>query len=231
LQHLSGQEGEPALDLVDPRGSGRGEVHVEAGMAGQLPTDCRCLVGGEVVADEVNVQLGRHCLVDRDEELLVLGRSVPAVQLTDHRRVGDVERGERAGRGVPHVVVAAAPGTRLIGQAGQAALHESVSAICPPWASRPRTAAQHRCSWRRPHMPTRSCTATHTPASMSPLGLHVAAPRAQHHRVPVQLCDGPSLPFPPRNGSSTNFRRRTLARVHGVDRWSVRSGVSVRGDK
>ena len=32
---LVGEEAEPALDLVDPRGAGRGEVHVEPGVRGQ----------------------------------------------------------------------------------------------------------------------------------------------------------------------------------------------------
>jgi len=37
-------------------------------------------VGAVVVADQVNVQLGWHRLVDRDEELLELGGAVLAVQ-------------------------------------------------------------------------------------------------------------------------------------------------------
>ncbi|MEV6156061.1 hypothetical protein AB0L53_37530 [Nonomuraea sp. NPDC052129] len=34
-----------------------------------------------VVTDQVDVQLGRHGLVDRDQELLELGSAVPAVHL------------------------------------------------------------------------------------------------------------------------------------------------------
>ena len=34
---LVGEQAEPALDLVDPAGSGRGEVDMEPGMTGQPP--------------------------------------------------------------------------------------------------------------------------------------------------------------------------------------------------
>ena len=78
---LVGQEAEPAFDLVDPGGAGRGEVHVEAGVAGQPGLDRRGLVGGVVVADQVHVELGGHGLVDGGQELLELDRPVPAVQL------------------------------------------------------------------------------------------------------------------------------------------------------
>ena len=105
--HLVGEEAEPAFDLVDPGGAGRGEVHVEAGMAGQPRLDRGGLVGAVVVADQVDVQVGGHGLVDRGQELLELGGAVPAVQLADHGAVGDVERGEQAGDAVADVVVGA----------------------------------------------------------------------------------------------------------------------------
>ena len=44
-------------------------MQVEAGVAGQPVTDRRGLVGGEVVADQVHVQVGGDGLVDGDEEL------------------------------------------------------------------------------------------------------------------------------------------------------------------
>ena len=69
--------------------------------------DRRGLVGGEVVADQVHVQVGGNGLVDGDQELLELHRPVPAVQLGDHRAVGDVERREQAGDAVAGVIVGA----------------------------------------------------------------------------------------------------------------------------
>jgi hypothetical protein len=88
-------------NLVDPGGAGRGEVDVEAGAAGDPLTDGRRLVGGKVVADDVDIQFRRDGLVDRLEELQVLGRPVAAVQLADDSAVGDVEGGEQAGGAVP----------------------------------------------------------------------------------------------------------------------------------
>ena len=104
---LVGEQAEPAPDLVDPAGSGRGEVDMEPGVTGQPGLDLGSLVGAVVVGDQVNVQLGRHGLVDGDQELLALGRAVTAVELADHGAVGDVARREQAGDAVAVVVMGA----------------------------------------------------------------------------------------------------------------------------
>ena len=91
-EQLVGQECEPSLDLIDPRGPGRGEVDVKTWVLGQPVAYCRRLVGGQVVADEMHVQLVGDGLVDRGEELLELHGPVTSVKLGDHRAVGDVER-------------------------------------------------------------------------------------------------------------------------------------------
>ena len=57
------------------------------GCAASQSADGRGLVGGQVVADQVHVQLGRHVGVDRGQELLELDRAVPAVQRADDRPV------------------------------------------------------------------------------------------------------------------------------------------------
>jgi hypothetical protein len=67
-------------------------MQVEAGVAGQPVPDGRGLVGGEVVADQVHVQVGGDGLVDGDQELAELDRPVLAVQCGDDGAVGDVER-------------------------------------------------------------------------------------------------------------------------------------------
>ena len=74
---------------------------MEPGVAGEPVPYRRGLVGGEVVADQVHVQPGRHGLVDRYQELPELRGAVLAVQFGDHGAVGDVERGEQAGGAVP----------------------------------------------------------------------------------------------------------------------------------
>lgn len=72
----------------------------------QPVVDHRCLVGGQVVADQMHVQAGRHGLVDRDQKLLELGRT-PRRWISERSgAVRDVERGEQARGAVSHVVVA-----------------------------------------------------------------------------------------------------------------------------
>src|SRR5260370_18320789 len=55
---LRGDQAEPALDQVEPRGAGRGEVHVQARVRGQPLFDRGMLVGSVVVADQMQLQLG-----------------------------------------------------------------------------------------------------------------------------------------------------------------------------
>jgi hypothetical protein len=93
---LLGEQPEPAFHLVDPGRAGWGEVHVEPRMAGQPATDGRGLVSGQVVVDQVHIQLGRDGLIDGDEKLAELQGAVLAVQRGDNGPVGDVERGEQA---------------------------------------------------------------------------------------------------------------------------------------
>lgn len=107
---LVGEESEPAFDLVDPGGSGGGEVHVEAGVSLEPGPDGGGFVGALVVADQVYVEAGWDGLVDGDQELLELDRAVLTVQFADDRAVGGVERGEQAGDAVAVVVMGAAFG-------------------------------------------------------------------------------------------------------------------------
>src|ERR1700687_3192043 len=55
---LRGDQAEPALDQVEPRGAGRGEVQMEARVRGQPLFDRGMLVGSVVVADQMQLQLG-----------------------------------------------------------------------------------------------------------------------------------------------------------------------------
>ena len=50
------------------------------GWAASQALDRRGLVGGVVVADQVDVQVGGHLLVELGQELPELGGAVPAVQ-------------------------------------------------------------------------------------------------------------------------------------------------------
>ena len=56
-------EGEPALDLVEPGGVGRREVQVEARMPGEPRPHLPVLVRAVVVENEMELKLGRHLRV------------------------------------------------------------------------------------------------------------------------------------------------------------------------
>src|SRR5260370_10044060 len=53
----SAEDGEPALDLVEPRGVGRGEVEMNVLVAAQ-PSAALRLLGVEVVEDDVDLAAG-----------------------------------------------------------------------------------------------------------------------------------------------------------------------------
>ncbi len=63
------QIAEKVLDHVQPRGRSWGEVHMEAFVSFQPPLDALMFVGTVVVADNMNLLLNRHGLVDHAEEL------------------------------------------------------------------------------------------------------------------------------------------------------------------
>ena len=90
-----GEEPEPAFDLVQPRGAGRGEVQMESWVGGEPGADRRGLVGGQVVADQMHVQFGRHALIDLGQELLELGRAVLSLDAVDDQPGRHVQRGEQ----------------------------------------------------------------------------------------------------------------------------------------
>jgi len=71
---LVGDPREESFNLVEPRAVGRDEVHVPAWPSRQPRLDLRMVVGGVVVDDAVDVQLGGHGPVDlaqEGQELLV----------------------------------------------------------------------------------------------------------------------------------------------------------------
>ena len=80
-------------------------MHMEARMFGEPVVDRGRLVGRQVVADQVHVQLGGYGLVDRDQEFLELDRPMSGVELRDHGAVGDVECREQVDHAVTGVVV------------------------------------------------------------------------------------------------------------------------------
>src|SRR3712207_1630760 len=100
-----GEQGEPALDEVEPGGRGRREVQVVAGALGQpVPDDAR-LVGAQVVEHQVHLEVGRDAAVDLIEEGPELLGAMPGPTLADDRAGPRVEGGEQAERAMTPVVV------------------------------------------------------------------------------------------------------------------------------
>ena len=100
-----GEQGEEALDLIEPGGAGRGMVDVPVRALEQPVAHGRGLVGGVVVHDEMDVDIGRDICLDRIEEAAELSRPVPGEAFADHSAGDDVECREQRGRAVPLVVV------------------------------------------------------------------------------------------------------------------------------
>lgn len=75
FEQLIGEEPEPALDSVDPRRPGRGEVDREPRVFGQPICDSGGFVGGQVVIYQVHVELVGYGFVDGGEEFLELHRA------------------------------------------------------------------------------------------------------------------------------------------------------------
>jgi hypothetical protein len=87
-------------------------MHVETGVSVEPSTDRGMLMGGVIVGDDVDVEIGRGLLIDgfeKGEPLLVA--SLPRRRPGARRQAGDqlaleiVERGKQGQRAVPHVIM------------------------------------------------------------------------------------------------------------------------------
>jgi hypothetical protein len=100
-----GDEGEEAFDLVEPGGIGGREVNVPTRTAGEPSSDLGMLVGGVVVDDEMDVELGRHIGLDVAQEGEELLMAMAGFALGDDRAVEHIKVGEQRGCAVTLVVV------------------------------------------------------------------------------------------------------------------------------
>ena len=91
--------------MVEPGGIGGREVNVPARTACQPSSDLGMLVGGVVVDDEMDVELGWHVGLDVTQEGEELLMAMAGFALGDDRTVKHVESGEQRGCAVALVVV------------------------------------------------------------------------------------------------------------------------------
>ena len=82
-----GDEGEEPFDLVEPGRIGRREMNVPTRAAGEPSSDFGMLVGGVVVDDEMDVELGRHIGLDVAQEGEELLMAMAGFALGDDRAI------------------------------------------------------------------------------------------------------------------------------------------------
>jgi hypothetical protein len=102
-----GEQGEPALDEIDPGRALWREVQMIPGTLRQLALGQGGLVGGIVGHAEMDVQIFRDRGVDRVQELSELDRPMSAMALADHAAALGVEGREERRGPVPDIVVRA----------------------------------------------------------------------------------------------------------------------------
>ena len=100
-----GDESKEAFYLIEPGGIGRREVNVPTRTTCEPGSDLGMLVGGVVVDDEMDIELGRHIGLDVTQEGEKLLMTMARFALGDHRAVEHVESSEQGGRTVAAVVV------------------------------------------------------------------------------------------------------------------------------
>src|SRR5260221_6325847 len=104
LEAAAGEFGEEALDGIEPRARGRGEVEDEARMARQPGLDLRMLMGGVVVDDDVDDLTGGGFGFDGIEGADELLMPVAVHAAADEPGVEDAENGAEGGGGLWDIV-------------------------------------------------------------------------------------------------------------------------------
>lgn len=108
------EDGEEALNGIEPGGRGRGEVEDETPMASEPLDHFGMLVSGIIVEDDMNGLAGGRLRLDAVEEANELLVTVALHALPDHRTVEHVERGEERGRSIAFIVMGEGPTASLL---------------------------------------------------------------------------------------------------------------------
>src|SRR5262249_8519401 len=97
--------GKPALDEIEPAGTGRNKMKHEAWSLTQPSANPLVTVDGIVVEDQVQAARGWKLAVEPAQEAQELLMAMTRIMLRDHSALADVERGKQAGRAVPFILV------------------------------------------------------------------------------------------------------------------------------
>jgi len=98
---------EPALDLIEPRTAGGGKMQMVTRSLFQPGGDLRGFVRGVVIQHQVDVEAGRHCLLDLIKEAHKFLLTMPALAPTDDPTRGCLQSGKQGSRAMPIVIMSA----------------------------------------------------------------------------------------------------------------------------
>src|SRR6185437_15602163 len=100
-----GDEGKPALDLIEPRGVSRSVVNLVSRPLRQPGPYLRMLVRSVIIDDEVNVKFGRDALVQSAQKREELLMPMTRLAFGEHCTGGNVQRGKQGCRSVTDIVM------------------------------------------------------------------------------------------------------------------------------
>src|SRR5437763_3933940 len=102
---LVGNQGEPALDLVEPRTVGWGEVQMETGASRQPRANPWMLMGGVVVADQMHIETGRYVGFNVAQEGQEFLMPMLGFALRQHAAVGNIQRCKQRRGSVANIIM------------------------------------------------------------------------------------------------------------------------------
>src|SRR5439155_27348697 len=105
LDLLLGQRGEPAFHQVEPRRTGGREVHMKSGMPSEPPPNLRGFMRAVVVQNQMDVEVGRHRVVNRVEKAQELSTAMSAMTFPNDAPGRNVQRGKQRRGAVPDVIM------------------------------------------------------------------------------------------------------------------------------
>ena len=96
---------EPDFHLIEPRGIGWSEVHVESWPCGEPAFHSPMLVRGVIIHNDVHLQVLRHVVFNLPEKTQILLMPVARSTFREHLAVGGVQRGKQRGGSVTSIIV------------------------------------------------------------------------------------------------------------------------------
>src|SRR4051812_11785301 len=110
FQTASGQNGEPALNQVQPRRTRRGEMQMKPWVLNQPVLEQLGLVCFQVVEHKMHIQVWCNTALDLLQEFAELNAAMTRLATADHAAGFHIQRREQVERAMPTIVVGDALG-------------------------------------------------------------------------------------------------------------------------